>query len=48
MIGKNNGKDADKIKNKVNGFGQNKGMGFYKAIQTVMEQTPKRYKSYRR
>ena len=38
---KYHGKDADKIKNKVNDLVINKGMGFYKAIQTVMEQTPK-------
>ena len=38
---KYHGKEADKIKNKVNDLVINKGMGFYKAIQTVMEQTPK-------
>ena len=38
---KYHGKDADKIKNKVNDLVINKGMGFYKAIQTVMEETPK-------
>ena len=38
---KYHGKEADKIKNKVNDLVINKDMGFYKAIQTVMEQTPK-------
>ena len=38
---KYHGKEADAIKKKVMDLVKNKDMGFYKAIQTVMEQTPK-------
>ena len=38
---KYHGKEADAIKKKVMDLVKNKDMGFYRAIQTVMEQTPK-------
>ena len=38
---KYHGKEADTIKKKVMDLVKNKDMGFYKAIQTVMEETPK-------
>ena len=38
---KYHGKEADAIKKKVMDLVKNKDMGFYKAIQTVMEQSPK-------
>ena len=38
---KYHGKEADTIKKKVMDLVKNKDMGFYRAIQTVMEQSPK-------